>query len=72
MVTYINDDNLFSNYNHIKKIEITNIHILEVFERIKKELREDKFIIKGIPLTDDEQMFAHLISVYEATKSLIN
>ncbi len=52
-------------------MEIINLHLLLEFERIKKELKEKGHIVKDVPLLEEEQMFAHLIAVYDATKNLI-
>lgn len=52
-------------------MEITNPHLFIEFERIKKELIEKGHVKKSILLSNDEQMFAHLIAVYDATKNLI-
>lgn len=53
-------------------MEINNQLLLSNFERIKKELKEKGHIRSDIPLTEDEQMFAHFIAVYEATKNIID
>jgi len=52
-------------------MEIINPHILLEFRRIKVELIAKGHIKSKLPLSDDEQMFAHLISIYEATKNFI-
>jgi hypothetical protein len=54
------------------KMEIINPHILAEFERIKKELKEKDYIKPHMILNEDEQMLAHFIAVYEATKNIID
>ncbi len=51
-------------------MEITNSHLVSEFRRIKIELIAKKHIKPKSPLSDDDQMFAHLIAVYDATKNL--
>ena len=52
-------------------MEINNTHILSEFERIKKELKQ-RGHFASIPLSEDDQMFSHLIAVYDATKNFID
>ena len=51
-------------------MEIINLYIIAEFERIKKELKQ-RGHITNISLSEDDQVFSHLIVVYNATKNII-